>query len=84
MLISKKEIIDACSLPHEQVKQALTRGGYKDHDFTAAEFKGMTDTGTFVYKITYIDGDGDEAYGQVYLSYKRSPFRGDFDLVGDY
>ena len=86
MLIPKELLVRATELCLTDVKAALTRSGYTDHDdLCSVEFKGMNSNGTFVYGIEFDEGEEqDYSRGNVYLKLERDAFSTDFVFYAEY
>lgn len=51
------------------LKQVLDHSGYRGCSFKTAEFLGMTNGGQFCYKVIYLDKDGEDETGKVFVTY---------------
>ena len=88
MLVPKEQVQAACTLSIEQVREAMKRGGYtiERNEMTGVDFRGMSESGSFVYSIAGPDPEGDDdiTLGNIYLRFKREPFSNKFELHGEY
>ena len=83
MLISALDVRRAMSLFTEDLVIALAANGYEGEKFIGSYFEGMNESGQFVYAVSFVDHDGVECSGRVFLSYKEVR-PGYVQLVGDY
>lgn len=90
MLITKEQLVNACTLTINGVREAMQRGGYTiaRGELTGVEFSGITVNGTIVYEVfgpnPDDDTEDDVSIGKVYLKFERGPLSKEFHLVGDY
>ena len=83
MLISALDVQRAMSLSRTDLVIALAANGYGGEKFTGSYFEGMNEDGQFVYAVSFVDHEGVECSGRVFLSYKEVR-PGYVQLVGDY
>ena len=71
-MINRELVVELMSLDVHKLVDILTESGYTDTEICTADFTGLSDSGHFVYSITYYDDLEDEdelSSGSVFVSY---------------
>lgn len=85
MLLTKEQVLKACSLTRDEIIAVMKQAGYDASDIIETEFIGATDCGSFVYRATSPDHiEGGNATGNIYLKHRKDPVKGVYYLDGDY
>jgi hypothetical protein len=73
MLLTEAQVLAAMKLIPADIKQAAKESGYGAGDIYACRFKGLNESGNFVYEIDFEDDWNGEGTGNVYVKLARRP-----------
>lgn len=85
MYISKEQVMHAMFLQPADIDAAIVAAGYKDNEKTkTASFDGMTNSGTFIYSVTFDDLHTGTEDARIYLKYHKDIVTKKFVLLADF
>lgn len=80
-MITAEQLTTLTTFTAPALTRAIRDAGYKEDEFTTAEFVGMTNGGQFCYSVTYWDNiEGSEQLSKVFLTYVHAEGR----VIADY
>lgn len=72
-MITAEKLQTLTSFTAVALARGLALSGYRDVEFKAAKFLGITNGGQFCYSVTYYDEHlGEDDTGKVYLTYDQA------------
>ena len=85
MLISRELLNRATELTLADIRAALSTTGYGNlNDLRDARFLGMDPTGSFVYEISYDEGEEELSRGNIYIRFRRGAFGKNFEFAAEF
>ena len=70
-MLLKHNVLELVGMDATTLSRITRNSGYKDAKFDTCEFVGITNSGDFCYKVSYID-DGAQDFTKVYVWHDKA------------